>query len=293
MARPTRSGWRQVGIALPALLALSLAVVPSPASAAEGEPHFCKSTTLHDYLAPLKRMPKLRALPFRRRAEPFFHGVRIGAAGPSLAVNGGRAGYQLQWDGNPRWDQTLTFARVTARGRVIQTLGQRHLRLGALAPALITEPAFTMSGKPALYRTTLVIRSAGGRKLATFGNYYRVIRPTVHVRLASDATTYRPGDTLFARIEDHGAAFVLFGEELAIEKLEGAGWIPAPGLPGPVVTPLTFVAPGTTSNLCAVFPIPTSTPVGRYRVSQEAVISWPFEHYERRPILHAEFEVAP
>jgi hypothetical protein len=282
-----------MSVALLALLTLSLAVVPSPASAAEGEPPFCESATLHDYLAPLKRMPKLRALPFRRRAEPFFHGVRIGAAGPSLAVNGGRAGYQLQWDGNPRWDLTLTFARVTARGRVIQTLGQRHLRLGALAPALITEPAFTMSGKPALYRTTLVIRSAGGRKLATFGNYYRVIRPTVHARLVSDATVHQPGNTLFARVENPGAAFVLFGDEFKVETLAGESWMPAPALPGPFVTPLAFVAPGTTGNHCLTFPIPISTPAGRYRVSQEAVISWPFERHERRPILHAEFEVAP
>lgn len=275
------------------LTLLALALVSAPSAVASSEPPFCQSATLHDYLKPLRRMPELRELPFRRRAEPLFRGVRIGAAGPSLAVNGGRAGYQLQWDGNPRWDITLTFEQVTPSGSVIKRLGRRHLRLGALAPALITEPAFTMSGKPAFYRTTLAIRSASGRKLAEFGNYYRVIRPSVHVRLATDAPTYRPGDTLFARVEDHGAAFVLFGEELAIEKREGEVWIPAPGLPGPVVTPLTFVAPGTTSNLCAVFPIPASMPTGRYRASQETVLSWPFERHEQRPFLRAEFDVAP
>ena len=274
------------------LTLLALALVSAPTAVAS-EPRFCKSATLHDYLKPLQRMPELRELPFRRRAEPLFRGVRIGAAGPTLAVNGGRAGYQLQWDGNPRWEITLTFEQVTPSGSVIKPLGRRHLRLGALAPALITEPAFTMSGKPAFYRTTLAIRSASGRKLAEFGNYYRVIRPSVHVRLATDAPTYRPGDTLLARVEDHGAAFVLFGEELAIEKREGEAWIPAPGLPGPVVTPLTFVAPGTTSNLCAVFPIPTSMPAGRYRASQETVISWPYERHEQRPFLRAEFDVAP
>ncbi len=41
-------------------------------------------------------MPKLRELPYRRVAEPTSSdGVRIGAAGPSLTVNGGKAGYQL------------------------------------------------------------------------------------------------------------------------------------------------------------------------------------------------------
>jgi hypothetical protein len=34
-------------------------------------------------------------------------------------------------------------------------------------------------------------------------------------------------------------------------------------------------------------------PTGRYRVSQEAVIGWPFQRREQRPILRAEFEVGP
>jgi len=276
----------QAGIAL---LVLSLLGAPSPAAASEPEPPFCKSTTLHDYLTPLKRLPKLRELPFRRVREPRFRGVHIGAAGPSLAVNGGKAGYQLQWDTNPRWDITVTFARVDGNGEVVQRIGQRHLRLGELAPALITEPGFALPGKPAIYRTTLAIRSSTGRKLAEFGNYYRVIRPTVHVRLVPDATVYRPGTTLFARIENPGAAFVLFGDGYAIEVLEGDSWME---LPDPLVTPLSFVAPGTTGSHCITFPIPTSMPTGRYRAAQETVISWPFERREKRPILRAEFEVA-
>jgi hypothetical protein len=279
-------------MALLTVLVLSLVGAPSAADASETEPPFCESRTLHDYLTPLKRMPKLRELPFRRRREPLFRGVRIGAAGPSLAINGGKAGYQLQWDGNPRWDVTVAFARVNRDGKVVQPIGQRRLRLGDLAPALITEPGFAMSGKPAIYRTTLVIRAPSGRKLAEFGNYYRVIRPTVHVHLAPISTVYRPGATLFARVQNPGAAFVLFGEEFAIEKLEGESWIPAPGSPGPFAIPLYFVAPGTNSSHCIVFPIPTSIPAGKYRVTQEVVISWPFEHRESRPTLRAEFEVA-
>jgi hypothetical protein len=277
------------------LLALfvSSLVLPGPAAAAEPEPPFCERHVLHDYLAPLKRLPKLRELPFRRVREARFRGVYIGAAGPSLAVNGGRAGYQLQWNANPRWDIALTFARVSGNGEVLQRFGQRHLRLGELAPALVTEPSFAVPGKPAIYRTTLVISSSSGRKLAEFGNYYRVIRPTVHLRLTPDATIYRPGTTVYARIEDPGAAFVLFGEEHTIEVLEGDSWMPAPELLGPFVSPLSFVAPGTTGSHCIAFPIPTSMPTGRYRTSQETVISWPFERRDRRPTLRAEFEITP
>ncbi|HEX3734955.1 MAG TPA: immunoglobulin-like domain-containing protein [Solirubrobacterales bacterium] len=282
----------RAGIALLPLLVLSLLGAPSIAAASESEPPFCEKTVLRNYLAPLKRMPKLHELPFRRASENRFRGVYVSAAGPSLAVNGGKAGYQLQWDTNPRWDVTLTFARVNGGGKVVEQLGQRHLRLGELGPALITEPGFTMPGKPATYRTTLAIHSSTGRKLAEFGNYYRVIRPTVHVHLAPDATIYRPGITVFARIENPGAAFILFGDGYAIEALEGDSWVPAPVSQDHFVTPLSFVTPGTAGSHCITFPIPTSIPTGRYRASQETVISWPFERRERRPTLHAEFEVA-
>jgi hypothetical protein len=281
-----------LGVALLALLVLPLLGAPSLAATSEPEPHFCERATLHDYLAPMRRLPKLRELPFRRSGEARFRGVYVGAAGPTLAVNGGKAGYQLQWDANPKWDVTVTVAEVNASGKVIRQIGQRHLRLGPLAPALVTEPGFTMSGKPALYRSTLVIRTSTGRKLAEFGNYYRVIRPTVQARLAPDATVHRPGTTLFARIENPGAAFILSVEDYTVEVLEGASWLPAPGMQGPYVMPLYFIAPGMTASHCAVVPIPTSTPAGRYRVSQETVLSWPFERHEQRPFLHAEFEVS-
>ncbi len=275
------------------LIALAVAATPSPAVASESEPAFCESTTLHDYLVPLRTLPKLRELPYRRHAEPPFHGVDIGASGPSLAVNGGSAGYQLQWDRNPGWRLTLTFARVNGRGEVVRRLGLRHDRLGALGQALIAEPRFGLPRRPGLFRTTLLIRTANGRELGEFGNYYRVVRPTVHARLVTERTVYRPGETVFARLENPGASFTLFGEEFAVEKLEGESWVPAPDVEDPLHMNLYFVAPGATGGHCTVFPIPASTSPGHYRVSQEAVIGWPEEDHQRRPVLHAEFAIAP
>jgi hypothetical protein len=291
MLSETRWGSRHLSAMTASFAVLVIALFASAglALAAEPEPPFCESETLHDYLAPLKRMPKLRELPYRARGEGRFRGARVGASGPSLAISGGSAGYQLQWDTNPKWDVTVTLARVSWRGEVVQNLRQRHLRLGALAPAVITEPHFPLPGKRGAYRTTLVIRSSTGRELAEFGNYYRVIGPTVLMGLIPNARTYRPGSTLFARVENPGAAFVLFGEEFTIEKLEGESWVPVAESP----MDLYFVAPGTSSNHCTVFPIPASSSPGRYRLSQEAVISWPSQRRELRSPLHAEFEVVP
>jgi hypothetical protein len=278
---------------MPLLLVLILLVSATPAAAAEPEPAFCKKEVLHDYLAPLERMPKLRELPYRAREDFRFRGAHLGASGRLLAVSGGSAGYQLQWDANQNWTISVTFARVNSRGKVIRWMGERRFRLSRLAPATIVEPHVVLSGAPATYRTTLVIRSHSGRKLAKFGNYYRVIRPTVHAHLVSDAPAYRPGSTLFARVENPGAAFVLFGAEFFVEKLEGESWIPAPGAPGPFPTGLQYVAPGLTSRHCTIFPIPAALSTGRYRLAQEAAISWSSKKGQLRPMLHAEFDVVP
>jgi hypothetical protein len=164
------SGRVLIGVAL--LTALVLAVSAGSAGAAEPEPSFCEGQTLHDYLAPLQRMPTLRELPYRTSHEFRFRGVHIEASGPSLAINGGRAGYQLQWDKNPGWELTLTVEQVNRRGESVLWIGRRDTRLGRLAPAQISEPSFAMRDKPGFYQSVLVIRSDSGRKLARFGNYF-------------------------------------------------------------------------------------------------------------------------
>lgn len=289
---------QRVAITLLALLGLLLVSLPGNAGAVEPEPEppFCERHVLHDYLAPLKRMPKLREPPFRATGRDIhFRGLEIASSGPTLAVSGGRVGYQLNWERNPGFDLTITLAEVDWRGRFMRRIAQRQVHLDEFGAASITEPNIGLKGAPAVYRTTLVVRSPSGRKLAQFGNYYRVIRPTVHARFALSSDIYQPGTTMFARLENPGAAFVLFGEDYAIEKLEGESWVRSPESPGPFSMPLYFVAPGTTSGHCTAFPIPPTMPAGRYRLAQEAIFGWPRQSraHEPRPTLHAEFDVVP
>lgn len=283
--------------ALLALAWLPALAAPAAASASEPvppEPPFCQRHVLHDYLAPLAGLPKLREPPYRRTGRGVhFRGLEISASGASLAVGGGSAGFLLDWEENPPdLDLRLTFSKLDWQGRVIRRLGQRHLRPAALAPAITEEPQFSLGGKRGLYRTTLLVRSRSGRKLAEFGNYYRVVKPTVHTRLVANSRAYTPGGTVFARIENPGAAFVLFGEEFKVEKREGETWVPAPESPDVFTMPLYEVAPGSTSGHCTAFPIPPTTSPGEYRISEEAVIGWPTLEGQIRPVLHAEFEVA-
>lgn len=283
------------GIALLAVLALAAVAAPGrAAAAAAGEPAFCESETLHDYLTPLQRMPKLRERPYRRIAEPFFHGVRIGASGPALAVGAGSAGYQFQFplEGKgPNWNVTVNLAQVNAKGAIVLRIDERRFRSAALGEAAVVEPHFGLPERPGFYRTIAVIRSGSGRKVAKFGNYYRVVKPRIDMRFATDAPSYRPGETVFARLENPGLAFALYGEGFKVEGLQGETWGPVPAAPGPFRTALQYVAPGTTSRHCLPFPIPATMPPGRYRLAQETVISWPSSDRERRPVLYAEFAV--
>jgi hypothetical protein len=284
---------RRWGLSLVVLGALSLAVLATAnrAAAAEGEPAFCERQTLHDYLTPLQRMPTLRELPYRRQSEPLFRGVQIGASGPSLAVGAGSAGYQFQWDKNPKWDVFVTLAQVNKSGVVVLRIDDRRLRTAALRGAELVEPHFGLPSRPGFYRTVLTIRSSSGRKLAKFGNYYRVVKPKIAASFVTDAAAYRPGETVFARLDNRGADFALFGEGFKVEGLQGDTWGPVSEAPGPYTTGLQFVAPGVTSAHCLPFPIPTTLPAGRYRLAQETIFSWPSFAGQRRPILTTEFEV--
>jgi hypothetical protein len=281
--------WRAAG-ALLAVAIVACSVGAGSASAIVEPPPYCERTTLHDYLAPLAKLPKLRELPYRRIAEPRFRGVHIGASGPALAVGGGSAGYQFQFDKNPHWNVTVQLAQVNGNGSVRVFMGERRFRSDALAPAIITEPHFSLPERPGIYRTTMVIRSSSGRKIAKFGNYYRLVRPKTNMRFVPQKPTYLPGELVFARLENSGAAFALYGEEFTVEGLQGATWGPVPAAPGPYSTGLQFVGPGTTGH-SLVFLVPPGLTPGRYRLSQETVISWPSLHGQHRPHLYAEFEV--
>jgi hypothetical protein len=284
---------RRPGIASLAVLALLAVAAPPAAGATVAEPAFCARTTLHDYLAPVSRLPKLRELPYRRIAEPKFRGVSIGASGPALAVGGGSAGYQFQWDKNPDWDVTVKLARVNARGALVTRLGERRFDSVALQDDAIAEPHFGLPERPGFYRTVLTIRSSSGRRLARFGNYFRLIEPKVDMHFTPQSPSYRPGETVFARLENPGAAIALFGESFKVEGLQGETWGPVAAAPGTYASALQWVGAGSTSRYCLTFPIPTALPAGRYRLAQETVISWPSLHGQQRPVLHAEFEVLP
>jgi hypothetical protein len=147
--------------------------------------------------------------------------------------------------------------------------------------------AFKLGGKPALYRLTVVFDSARGKRLASFQRYFRVVEPTVHRRLALNAPSYQPGQTVFARVENFGTEVAAYGVPFAIERLDAGGWGIAPESPdGSWILPMLASGPGETGP-CTGFLIPPEMPPGHYRMSKELIRDSAGE------TLTAEFDVHP
>jgi hypothetical protein len=266
---PARGGGRSRGFA--AAIALTVALCcAAPASAVvyESEPPFCQPTVLTDYLAPLAQMPPLHS----PGGNPGFGRGRLDLTStPSLVVRSGEVGYTLSLRPkarplHPKWTATTTLARIDAHGQPVQVLATVRRKLRTISRKRSAGASFQISGEPAFYRVTAVIRNRSGRKVGGFGFYYRVVVPETDAKLALNGTAFRPGQTVFGRIENFGSTRVEYGAGRQIQRQEGSAWVPAPEDPPlPAIAVLYFVQPGLTGR-CFGFGIPSAMPPGRYRM---------------------------
>lgn len=272
---------------------------PASAVTYEPVPPFCDGGVVHDYLKPLKRMAKPHAPHPSGRIGFGPPALRLRLF-PELLVGDGSAGYWLYLErrrgsAQLRWEVTTTLARVDWRGRELSVLARGHRRIGSVGSRLGVISRFEIDGRPGVYRFTLEIARRSGEQLAEFSRYLRVVRPMRKARLALDAASYEPGETVFGRIENFGTTTVHFGAPYAIERFDGTGWVKAPESPrGPWIMPLYGLGPGEASPHCSRFWIPPTMPAGRYRMSKGVE----FATRRLRPPefdipLSAEFEVLP
>lgn len=266
-------GWR---ISLAALATFLLIATALPGRAAaiayEPEPAFCETSTLRDFLAPLERLPKLHQPSESGRIGFGPSNLRLRTV-PQLVVGGGRIGFTLGLEQRQplslRWTATTTLVEVDHRGRPVADPRQSVTRVGALKAFNGDRFQFKVPEDPAFYRVTIAFHNAGGKKLGAFGLYYRIVRPINRAKLTTNAPSYRPGSTVFARVENYGNLPVTYGVGYTIEKLEGATWMEAPESPrGATILILLHSLPGQ-SGRCNAFGIPPTMAPGTYRISKE------------------------
>jgi hypothetical protein len=276
---------------------LSLALVPRAGAVTyEPTPSFCEPSLLRDYLAPLERMPKLRWPP--TEGVPVFGSGNVTLSSvQQLVVGGGTVGFSLRLrnynhPAHPRWELSATFSRVDWRGRTRDVIDRTTIPVSEVSRDSEPGAEFDLADRPAAYRLTIVARTPSGRRLGRYGAYFRVVPETRHARLGLNATTYRPEQTVFARVENRGTAIATYGVPYSIERFDGSAWATAPESPkGPWILPLLLSPPGGTGR-CDSFWIPPTMPPGEYRVVKRVNFGWP-ERNQPDTTLTAGFQILP
>jgi hypothetical protein len=291
-------------VSIVVILATAMAVATATSSAAESPPPFCEETKLHDYLKPLGRMKHLRPPPadgvldFGPRWLRFSMPPTLLITAPgNLRVSFGESGSGPPPSHASRrldWKILSTVARVDAAGRAAQTLLSKRTRIRFLGYHDHPEQLVTVPRASGLYRLSVSFRDAENRRLGSFGSYFRVAPLTEHAKLGLSATSYRPGEAVFGRVENFGTATALLGVGYNIERFDGSAWSRAPEAPHIFPAIGYWALPGMTSPRCSAFGIPSTMPPGHYRMTK--MIDFARSHpgaREAEAELQAEFDIVP
>ncbi|HYH53579.1 MAG TPA: immunoglobulin-like domain-containing protein [Solirubrobacterales bacterium] len=289
------------GVALLVVLLLASASSPAQAAVPGEETQFCRSHELQDYAAPFERMPKLHQPSPTGKVGFGPESLRLWSA-PSLVFGAGEVGFALDLAYSRAtglslpWSVKASLVEVNGNGRPTGKPRRLVERVGSLNPSRADIFGFAVSEKPAFYRATIAFHGASGKKLGELSSYHRVMRADQEARLRVNAAAYRLGTSVVGRVENFGSVPITYGAGYRIERLEGSTWRLAPESPrGPVIAIAYVTSPGRTGSgsTCLYFPVPDSTPPGRYRMVIEASLpSWDMRNPAERT-LTAEFDVVP
>lgn len=274
-------GWRITILAVVASLAASGFVSTSQATAGA-----CETEVVHDYLKPIDALPAPREIPAgnelpfgpaglflsRRDQSPL---LPPGSYKPGYTISSRQSASGGRSTPHLNWLVTAKLARLDSQGSVRETLGwtRKHITsLNAHGNVPFRLPSF---GSVGLYRLEIVFRNGAGDRLGRFGEYVRVLRPTApYSRLTLDKTSFLPGETMIARVEEGGVGWLEIRDVYSIEIYDGSTWAMAPiGPRGLSLLIGTLIGPGeaTTVSLfnpavpCWSFTIPSGASPGLYR----------------------------
>lgn len=259
------------------LLLLTLGAGAVPAQALEMQTFdrpFCKGAPVHDYEAPLDRLPPVRRVPL---GEDLPFGPRnmsiYQLASSRIVVGEGGFGYAFfddTWGVREQvrldWDVSTALWRIGRRGGELRQVASDEQHFGVVRGIeeflhfwLDVPPG------PALYRYDIEFRDHGsGEVLGSYSEYLRVVRPTFHAGIAVNRRHVRPGQRVFARIENRGTSWVEFGVPYAVQRFEGGRWVEQDLGDGAWPMPALLMGSGQ-SGWCMRYRVPADASPGRYR----------------------------
>lgn len=282
-------------------LAAALGVGSPPSASAvtyETAPAFCAGAVVRDYLAPLKGLPELRR-PSPAGLTGIGRSNLLLKTAPRLAVGADAIEYWFTLR-NPKrpvrlgWTVTATLSRVDAKGRAVERIARSRRRVSTVTATDSPGGRLAVNAVPATYRLLLAISGKQGTEIARYGSYHRAEQRHYESRLGLNTASYRPEQTVFARVENLGTESVTFGASYAIQRLEGSRWVDAPESPRRFIMPLYRLGAGTAGR-CHRFWIPPTMPTGRYRMTKRIAVGGEGRSLgETEPArLTAEFDIVP
>ena len=263
------------------------------ASTFAGRLHECAIFEVRDYGAPLESL--------KQSPPPDEHELPFGPRGLSLyrlefspvVLQGTRIGYGLarqpgtDRDRRLNWIVAARLLRVDGSGASLGQVGSLRRRFATVRDSE-RRPLSFPARRPGLYRLDLTFRRFDGRLLGHYTEHFRVLRRHLEADLATEALAYRPGDTVYGRVENPGTSTIVAPAFLGVERFESGSWIEVPQPPDPdsIMRTRYWMLAGEASP-CHAFAIPAGAPPGLYRFHVSARSS------ERRaPLeLSAEFSV--
>jgi hypothetical protein len=198
---------------------------------------FCKSRPLQEKVSSLAGLPGTKRVPVSgelRFAPDFLFTPKSG----ELVSAGSHISYQLslspssQLQVSPRLDWHLSgrLTRVDRTGRHLGVVGQMSGESGGITKTAPRSVGLGRRLPPGIYRADIVFLSRDGEKLGRFREYFKVVPKRVRLRLQISSPSFTRGETLLARIVNHGSEPVTFGSYFFLEKHGSLGWEQVPQL---------------------------------------------------------------
>jgi hypothetical protein len=127
------------------------------------------------------------------------------------------------------WNITLRLLKITADAETV--IGRRTAHIGRLTSV----PAHTyldgdtyllrLRSKPGNYRVEFIVAGQSGRRLVRYGQYLRVLPFRRNFKLALNSTSFSPGQTVAACLQNFGTELVGYGESYSrFEQFNGSTW---------------------------------------------------------------------
>lgn len=242
-----------------------ISAVAMQLSIAGGAAAFCPPV-VKDYTQPLRQLPRIAQPPNRLPFAPRLAAVVPVATGKLVSDTKIVAGLKLEghqdrvlgWVVKTRLDRY-----VRGKTRVIResTKGLRELDSSRTRSFLVRAGV-----SPSLYRWESEFLTKSGRRLRSFGENFRVVRPVFDAHISFEKGTFLPGETLRPCLENLGTESLLYGEAFRVERYMDSQWVLSFG-PSSGGSSLIgyWNDPGTAASHWSVT-IPLDSPPGLYRV---------------------------